>query len=248
MVAAGVARCLVWAGARAARTAAPAAALGPAPPEDVSRLWSRYPAGEQRVQMSPGPAPPAQPEPAVQPNVPRPGAADTSAPAELTRAPAASQTPSPSPDRQPWLLGAGVGIALGMGLLVLLVLGRLALSARRRGRKPAAAATTADTGSPSAPPPRESAAPPSPSTPSAPRPQVGSAGQNGAAPAVTHLLLVPTPDGYSLIQSRGEAPDPGTSVDGAALPLEGAFVVARVGPSPLPADRRRCAYLERTDA
>lgn len=60
--------------------------------------------------------------------------------------------------------------------------------------------------------------------------------RNGAAPA-THLLLFPTTDGYVLAERSGEAPGAGTAVDGR-------FAVTRVGPSPLPLDRRRCAYLE----
>jgi len=62
---------------------------------------------------------------------------------------------------------------------------------------------------------------------------------NGAAPAATHLLFVRTPDGYGLRLAVGEAPAPGAQVfvDGAA------HVVAKLGPSPLPGDRRRCAYL-----
>lgn len=54
------------------------------------------------------------------------------------------------------------------------------------------------------------------------------------------VALVSSPDGYQLLQRAGQPPDPG-----AALELEdGSFVVLRLGPSPLPGDRRRCAYLE----
>jgi hypothetical protein len=54
------------------------------------------------------------------------------------------------------------------------------------------------------------------------------------------VALVPSPEGYRLLQRDGLPPD-----RGAALELdEGSFVVLRLGPSPLPADRRRCAYLE----
>lgn len=60
--------------------------------------------------------------------------------------------------------------------------------------------------------------------------------RNGAVPA-THLLLFPTSDGYVLAERSGEAPGAGAAVDGR-------FAVTRVGPSPLPLDRRRCAYLE----
>jgi hypothetical protein len=37
-------------------------------------------------------------------------------------------------------------------------------------------------------------------------------------------------------------------LDGDELSVDGRFVVTRVGPSPLPLDPRRCAYLERSDA
>lgn len=55
------------------------------------------------------------------------------------------------------------------------------------------------------------------------------------APAELHLLFIPTPDGYRLAEAAGPAPAPGTAM--------AAGVVARIGVSPLPGDRRRCAYL-----
>jgi hypothetical protein len=198
--------------------------------------------------MSPGPAAPAQPESAAPPQAPASGPEDNrSERPELARAPAASESRVTAPKRRPWLLGAGVGIALGIGLLVLLVLGLVALKARPGRRRPAGAAPASDPGRPRAATAEEKAASTSPLTPPGPRLRATPA-ENGATPPVTHLLLVPTPDGYSLIQSGGEVPEPGTPVNGAALPVEGEFVVARVGPSPLPLDPRRCAYLERSHA
>ena len=53
------------------------------------------------------------------------------------------------------------------------------------------------------------------------------------------LLFVPSPQGYRLEERDGRAPerDERVEVDGAA------FVVSRVGASPLPRDPRPCAYL-----
>jgi len=65
--------------------------------------------------------------------------------------------------------------------------------------------------------------------------------QHNPAPAVDGwVALVPSPEGYRLLQRAGQPPE-----QGAALELDdGVFVVLRLGPSPLPGDRRRCAYLE----
>lgn len=65
--------------------------------------------------------------------------------------------------------------------------------------------------------------------------------QHNPAPAVDGwVALVPSPEGYRLLQRDGPPPE-----RGAALELDdGSFVVQRLGPSPLPGDRRRCAYLE----
>jgi hypothetical protein len=61
---------------------------------------------------------------------------------------------------------------------------------------------------------------------------------DGYAPTMTHLVFVPTEAGYSMIEARGDPPHVGSRVhDG--------LRVTKVGPSPLPADPRRCAYLER---
>ena len=61
------------------------------------------------------------------------------------------------------------------------------------------------------------------------------------------LAFVPDDGGYSLRELDGVAPVVGEPV---LLPdRDGEFVVTRIGRSPLPLDRRRCAYLEqRPDA
>jgi hypothetical protein len=61
--------------------------------------------------------------------------------------------------------------------------------------------------------------------------------RNGWNPAVTHLVFVPSQTGYSMVEADGEAPSVGTAV-------ESRFTVSKVGPSPFPADSRRCVYLE----
>ena len=55
-----------------------------------------------------------------------------------------------------------------------------------------------------------------------------------------HLVFVPVEGVYALAERSGPAPEIGTAeeVDGVS------FRVSRIGPSPLPADRRRCAFLE----
>jgi hypothetical protein len=60
-------------------------------------------------------------------------------------------------------------------------------------------------------------------------------------PARAHLLFVPTGERYQLVGREGPAP-----TIGAEIALEGGrrFVVSKLASSPLPADERRCAYLE----
>ena len=55
-----------------------------------------------------------------------------------------------------------------------------------------------------------------------------------------HLLFAPTPRGYVLLEREGRPPAHGGEVG-----LDGGrdYVVARIGPSPLPGDDRPCAYL-----
>jgi hypothetical protein len=60
-----------------------------------------------------------------------------------------------------------------------------------------------------------------------------------------HVCLVSTPDGYELLDRPGDAPVAGAVVElGEGLRAE----VVKVARSPLPNDRRRCAYLEQAVA
>jgi hypothetical protein len=54
-----------------------------------------------------------------------------------------------------------------------------------------------------------------------------------------YLVFVWSPSGYRLKERPGEVPETGTEVEDA----EGTFKVTKVAPSPLPGDRRPCAYL-----
>ena len=54
-----------------------------------------------------------------------------------------------------------------------------------------------------------------------------------------HLLFVWKPSGYELVEQEGDAPPLGSEVE-----LDGQqFRVTKLAPSPLPGDRRPCAYL-----
>jgi len=55
-----------------------------------------------------------------------------------------------------------------------------------------------------------------------------------------HLLFVWKATGYELREQDGDVPSVGTVLD-----LEdGRMEVNRIAPSPIPGDRRRCAYLQ----
>jgi hypothetical protein len=54
-----------------------------------------------------------------------------------------------------------------------------------------------------------------------------------------HLLFVWKTSGYTLVEQPGEAPAVGSTVEVEGRQLQ----VAKLGPSPLPGDRRLCAYL-----
>jgi hypothetical protein len=56
-----------------------------------------------------------------------------------------------------------------------------------------------------------------------------------------HVLFLTTHDGYELIERDGAAPAAGTDV---ALADGRHAEVVKVGPSPLPGDRRRCAFAQ----
>ena len=55
-----------------------------------------------------------------------------------------------------------------------------------------------------------------------------------------YLLFVWRPTGYELREREGELPSVGTVLDEEG----GRMLVTRIGPSPLPGDDRRCAYLQ----
>jgi hypothetical protein len=57
--------------------------------------------------------------------------------------------------------------------------------------------------------------------------------------AQQHLLFVWKPSGYELVVQDGEPPAVGAQVEVNGSMLE----VTKLGPSPLPRDRRVCAYL-----
>ena len=57
---------------------------------------------------------------------------------------------------------------------------------------------------------------------------------------MTYLLFVWRPTGYELREREGELPAVGAVLD----EEEGRMLVTRIGPSPLPGDDRRCAYLQ----
>lgn len=58
----------------------------------------------------------------------------------------------------------------------------------------------------------------------------------------TYLLFVSRPTGYELAEREGEPPEPGEEID---LGDEGGrSIVSKVATSPLPGDKRRCAYLQ----
>ena len=55
-----------------------------------------------------------------------------------------------------------------------------------------------------------------------------------------HLLFVWSPAGWTLQEREGDAPEVGTTVEDAGRTLR----ISKVGPSPLPGDRRLCAFTE----
>lgn len=56
-----------------------------------------------------------------------------------------------------------------------------------------------------------------------------------------HLLFISKPTGYELMARDGDPPSIGSTLE---LDGVGQFVVSRISPSPLPADKRPCAYLQ----
>ena len=55
----------------------------------------------------------------------------------------------------------------------------------------------------------------------------------------THVLFVPTPTRYLLLERQGPPPKAGTELSLS----EGNFLVGKVGRAPVPGERRACAFL-----
>jgi hypothetical protein len=66
--------------------------------------------------------------------------------------------------------------------------------------------------------------------------------RDGGSELAGHLLFASTSHGYTLVEADGPPPSPGEEIEVPDQP--GSFVVAKLGPSPLPSDVRVCAYLE----
>jgi hypothetical protein len=62
-------------------------------------------------------------------------------------------------------------------------------------------------------------------------------------PEEEHLLFLPTGGSYRLVRLDGPPPSPGDEIAHESFH----YRVIRIGPSPLPGDRRRCAYADRID-
>lgn len=75
-----------------------------------------------------------------------------------------------------------------------------------------------------------------------PTPERGESDQRSAG---CHLLFVSTLRGYVLVELEGPPPSLGQAIEVPEQPAS--FVVAKLGPSPLPNDPRICAYLEQTE-
>ena len=54
-----------------------------------------------------------------------------------------------------------------------------------------------------------------------------------------YLVFVWSPSGYRLEERQGEAPSPGAEIEDG----EKRYRVTKIAPSPLPRDKRVCAYL-----
>jgi hypothetical protein len=207
----------------------------PEPSSGPSRLWSQYPlSARPRPDRTSGesgsPARPAASRPA---RVPSPPTLDR--PSRL----------------RPFLVAAfGTSVFASAFLLALLAVTasntatfhrflaiRRARSVESRRAAPVKSSRAAPVESRRAPPLESWRAPPLES-PRAPPSEMTVA-------ASRHLVFVPTDGGYTLVEVEGEPPGVGSSLSGSDLSLGGRFKVSKVGPSPLPADSRRCVYLER---
>jgi hypothetical protein len=90
-----------------------------------------------------------------------------------------------------------------------------------------------------APPPAEAAQ----ASWSKQRPEVSAEAQGQPGPDLGHLLFVPTYQGYLLLQRSGRAPTLGEVLELPDTPGV-RLVVAKLALSPLPQDKRVCAYLD----
>lgn len=78
----------------------------------------------------------------------------------------------------------------------------------------------------------------------APAPEPVAAERSDEEVVDEHVVFVPGRDGYRLLVREGTAPARGDEID----LDEVRYRVLRLGPSPLPGDRRRCAFLEQEPA
>jgi len=98
----------------------------------------------------------------------------------------------------------------------------------------------------------DAAGQPSAETAGLERPVTGAADQPTPEPAQSdqrsaagHVLFVSTSHGYALVELERPPPALGQNIEVPEQP--GSFLVAKLGPSPLPNDPRTCAYLEQTE-
>jgi hypothetical protein len=64
--------------------------------------------------------------------------------------------------------------------------------------------------------------------------------ENGNFSGSSYVLFVWSPAGWTLQQREGEPPAVGATIENGETLLR----VSKIGPSPLPGDRRRCAFTE----
>ena len=91
-----------------------------------------------------------------------------------------------------------------------------------------------------------SPAEPRPAAPAEPPPEPPPEGTRPVAAELKDevwVAFVPSPHGYRLLERRGGRPDPGQMLE----LDDGSYRVLRLAPSPLPGDKRRCAFVEREE-
>jgi hypothetical protein len=64
--------------------------------------------------------------------------------------------------------------------------------------------------------------------------------ENGNHGGSSYVLFVWSPAGWTLQQREGEPPAVGATIENGETLLQ----VSKIGPSPLPGDRRRCAFTQ----